>query len=108
VPPTAYDAELAFWSGATGWGSHPMSYPEYTYLRHPDAEAAPPLALLVQRLGDAGDQVGAHIDLGTDDQPAEVERVLALGAVEVRADLPWRVLRDPVLGLPFCVTNATP
>ena len=49
-----------------------------------------------------------HIDLRPDDQAAEVERLLALGAT--RADIgqggePWVVLADPE-GNEFCVLSA--
>ena len=46
-----------------------------------------------------------HIDLRPDDQAAEVERLIALGAsrVEVgQGDVPWVVLADPE-GNEFCV-----
>jgi catechol 2,3-dioxygenase-like lactoylglutathione lyase family enzyme len=48
-----------------------------------------------------------HLDFRPDDQAAEVERLLALGAVRVdigQGDVPWVVLADPE-GNEFCVLN---
>jgi hypothetical protein len=49
-----------------------------------------------------------HIDLNPDDQNAEVERLLALGATRTdvgQGDKPWVVLADPE-GNEFCVLTA--
>ena len=49
-----------------------------------------------------------HIDLRPDDQAAEVERLIALGASRVdvgQGDVPWVVLADPE-GNEFCVLAA--
>jgi predicted enzyme related to lactoylglutathione lyase len=51
-----------------------------------------------------------HIDLRPDDQDAEVERALALGASHVdigQGDQTWVVLADPE-GNEFCVLRALP
>jgi glyoxalase superfamily protein len=106
VPPGRYDAEVTFWVEATGWVPSPASRPEYTFLTPPQGSA--PLRLLLQRLEDPADRPGAHLDLGTDDIPAEVARLIALGAQDEGAFATWHVLRDPVAGLPFCVTNQPP
>jgi hypothetical protein len=105
VPPAAYDVELAFWTAVTGWTPKPSSLPEFTHLRQPPDV---PLGLLVQRLADGQSPRGAHLDLGTDDIPAEVERLVGLGAVDAGPVQDWHVLRDPVLGLAFCVTPQEP
>jgi hypothetical protein len=52
-----------------------------------------------------------HLDLYTDDQAGEVERLLALGATEVRwdkrpADADYVILADPE-GNRFCVVDIT-
>jgi hypothetical protein len=109
VPPAAYDAELAFWADATGWTPSPTPYPDFTYLL-PPAEVAEtgPLHLLPQRLADPNDVLGAHLDLGCTDVPAEVARLLSLGAIDRGGLESWHVLADPVIGLPFCVTVAPP
>jgi hypothetical protein len=110
VAPEAYDAELAFWTAATGWGPGPASRPEYAFLTPPDptSDTAPPLRLLLQRLEQPGEASRAHLDIGTDDIAAEVRRLLGLGAVDVGPVATWHVLRDPVVGWPFCVTNQVP
>ncbi len=49
-----------------------------------------------------------HIDLRPDDQAAEVERLIGLGASRVdvgQGDVPWVVLADPE-GNEFCVLGA--
>ena len=48
-----------------------------------------------------------HLDVGTDDRAAEVERVRAVGAELVNDTRRWVVLRDPA-GLPFCITPRPP
>ena len=66
------------------------------------------MAFLLQRLGPGADgPVRAHLDLGTDDRAAEVERVRVAGAELVDDTRRWAVLRDPA-GLPFCVTPRPP
>jgi hypothetical protein len=105
VPPAAYDVELAFWTAVTGWTPHPSALPEFTHLRSPGGV---PLQLLVQRLADPAAPVGAHLDLAADNIPAEVARLLALGAVDRGPGHSWHVLADPVLGRPFCVTPQQP
>jgi hypothetical protein len=106
VPPAAYDAEISFWVEATGWAPSPASRPEFTFVTPPGRSV--PLRLLIQRLDDPRDVQGAHLDLGTDDIAAEVARLIALGAQDGGAGATWHVLRDPVVGLPFCVTDQAP
>ncbi len=108
VPPAAYDAELAFWAAATGWAVRPGTRPEYTFLRPVEEVLPSPLSLLLQRLDRPGDVRSAHLDLGTDDVAAESRRLLDLGAMDGGAAGSWHVLRDPVVGLPFCVTAQRP
>jgi hypothetical protein len=105
VPPAAYDVELAFWTAVTAWTPRPSSLPEFTHLVPPPDV---PLQLLVQRLAAPDDRLGAHLDLACDDIPAEVSRLTALGASDVGPGSGWHTLRDPVLGLPFCVTGQLP
>ena len=97
---------IRFWSAAL----------DYTPRREPDID----WAILVPREGDgpqlALTQVGSdprthkrhHLDLYADDQAAEVQRLLALGATEVEWDYPddadYVVLADPD-GNRFCVVQ---
>lgn len=106
VPAERFDAELAFWRAATGWADEPLRHPEFRRLVHREES---PVQLLVQRLGedDGGTRARAHLDLGTDDLPAEVARVRALGAQLLAEHDGFTALRDPV-GLPFCVTANDP
>ena len=105
VPPAAYDAELAFWTGATGWTPSPSALPEFTHLVPPPGG---PLQLLVQRLARPERRGRGASGPRSDDIPAEVDRLLALGAVGRRCrGTAGTSLRDPVLGLPFCVTASS-
>lgn len=96
VPDDVHDAEVAFWSGATG-------KPLERFEKHPEyhgAELNEHLGLLIQRLERGGSRV--HLDIHTDDVDTEVERLEALGAQRVAQHHTWWVMRDPA-GLPFCV-----
>jgi hypothetical protein len=89
-----HDEALAFWAGATG--ALADTDEEYTSLGRLGS-----LNLEVQRTG-PGTPPRVHLDIETDDVPAEVARVVALGArvVEERSD--YTILEDPG-GLVFCV-----
>lgn len=104
IPSAGFEPELSFWRVATGWTDEAARYPEFARLRPP---ATSPMGLLLQRLEIADGAVRMHLDLGTDDPLAEVERVRAAGAELVDDARPWVVLRDPA-GLPFCVTPRPP
>ena len=54
-----------------------------------------------QRTG-AGSPPRVHLDIETDDVPAEVARVLALGATVIEERKGYTILRDPA-GMVFCV-----
>ena len=102
VPPADHDRELAFWSAAAG-------QPLTRFDRHPEYHGAAlhgqEFWLLVQRLGQ--DQARVHIDIHTDDLPAEIARLEKLGAERVRQVHSWQVMRDPA-GLLFCVIPEPP
>jgi predicted enzyme related to lactoylglutathione lyase len=106
-PAESYDAARAFWTTAFGGTSRPAKYyPEYTVLEHP----ASLTNVYVQQLGDGAPRM--HFDIESDDQPAEVARLVAAGAVIVEEHPDpansvgdWTVLRDPA-GVHFCVTKA--
>jgi catechol 2,3-dioxygenase-like lactoylglutathione lyase family enzyme len=102
-----FDRMLAFWSAALHYV--PREPPEggWVVLRDP-AGRGPNLSLdrvSVRRTGKRG---RLHLDLYTNDQPAEVERLVAAGAIRY----PWRnrpgddfvVLEDPDGNL-FCVVQ---
>jgi len=106
VPTATHAAELTFWREATGWQHEPTGRPEYNTLVPPTSS---PVRIVVQRLedNDGALTTRAHIDMGTDDLDAEVERLQANGAIVQRRLDRWVVLGDPA-GLPFCVTPLLP
>jgi Glyoxalase-like domain len=104
-PAAAHDAEVVFWRALLGGRWAESGGPEFAGKWHDDAGS--PLQLLFQRLDEADGPVRAHLDLGTDDLPAEVGRLLGLGASDVAAGRGWHVLRD-VTGQPFCATLNSP
>ncbi|MFG1669526.1 VOC family protein [Streptomyces sp. Y7] len=114
VPPSAYEAEVAFWSGVlAGWESAPGARPEFHVLRPP---AGLPLRVLLQRLGEepsaagrpgAGPRASAHLDLACADIPATRVRHEELGAAFVTQGPHWTVMRDPAGGT-YCLTGRDP
>jgi hypothetical protein len=107
-PADLHEAEVAFWRAASGWRYVPHEQSEFAGKLFPPTPG--PVQLLFQRLGDddAGSTVRVHIDLGTDDIPAEVARIEALGAARTRYEGDgWVQLTDPA-GMPFCVTHNNP
>jgi predicted enzyme related to lactoylglutathione lyase len=102
VPPADHDRELAFWSAAVG-------QPLTRFERHPEYHGAvlhgQEFGLLVQRLDQGPARV--HIDIHTDDLPAEIARLEELGAKQVQQAHSWQVMRDPA-GMLFCVIPETP
>jgi glyoxalase superfamily protein len=104
-PAAAHDREVAFWRALLPERWVPARAPEFAGKWHDDAGS--PLQLLFQRLGEPDGPVRAHLDHGTDDLPAEVRRVLGLGAGDLGRGRGWHALRDPA-GLAFCVTENSP
>ena len=98
VPSADHAATAAFWGAATGQEQRQLSFPEFHGARLHDS-----LTLLVQQLGDGGARV--HLDIHTDDVPAEIARLEALGATVVDRFPDWTIMSDPA-GLSFCVVNA--
>lgn len=94
-----YDEAERFWARATGGSPQVQDPSEYTLLGR-----AGTLDLVMQRTG-PGTPGRVHLDIETDDVPAEVARVVSLGAtvVEQRAE-GYTVLEDPA-GLVFCVVS---
>lgn len=103
--PDAHDAGLAFWQEALATGAtRATHYPEYHVLDHPSALGP----VFVQQIEQGASRI--HLDIESDDVPAEVARLTKAGATVV-AEHPsdtvgdWTVLRDPA-GLLFCVVTA--
>ncbi|MFG1869420.1 VOC family protein [Micromonospora arborensis] len=88
--PEAEAARAAeFWSAALGVSTRSVpAEPQFVGLH----EALPGLVTAVQAVDDAARY---HLDIETDDVPAETARLLALGATEVSQWLECRILRAP-------------
>ncbi|HEX5860308.1 MAG TPA: VOC family protein [Nocardioides sp.] len=104
-PVVTHDREVAFWQALLPgrWVDSPA--PEFAGKWHDDAGS--PVQLLFQRLDEPDGSVRAHLDLGTDNLPAEVTRLLAGGAEDVHPGRGWHAMRDPA-GLLFCATENSP
>ncbi len=100
APTEMFAAEREFWAAALVTEARQVTrYPEFTAL-------VDPASLSVVGLQDIGtDDARFHLDLETDDVPAEVARLVRLGADEVQRGRTWVVLRDPA-GLLVCVVPA--
>ncbi|MDR6976770.1 hypothetical protein J2X68_003463 [Streptomyces sp. 3330] len=101
VPPSAYESEVAFWSGLLpDWSARPGSRPEFHVVEPPPGL---PIRILLQRL-DAEGVARAHLDLACgQDIDAVRARHEELGAVLVARRPHWTVMRDPAGGL-YCLT----
>ncbi len=104
-PKAVHRQEVAFWRALLPgrWVSSDAG--EFAGKWHDDAGS--PLQLLFQCLDEPDGPARAHLDHGADDVPAEVRRLLGLGAGDLGRGVGWHVLRDPA-GLPFCVTGNSP
>lgn len=104
IPPSLYDAEVAFWSGLlTDWESAPGSLPEFHVIKPPPGL---PIRILLQRLGEER-PASAHLDLACSDIEATRARHEKLGAKTVAHGTHWTVLRDPAGGT-YCLTGRDP
>jgi hypothetical protein len=95
-PAADHDTGLAFWAGVQGVTPEPGEEDTYWSLGEIGG-----LRLEAQRTG-AGTPARIHLDVETDDVPAEIARLVVLGASVVTDHQTWAVLADPA-GLPFCV-----
>ena len=104
VTPAEHEAAVAYWSAALDASAGATGDGAFTRLHG----AVSPLAVHVQRLGDAATSGRGryHLDLGADDPDAEVARLVGLGAT-ARAAGDCRVLQDPA-GLLLCVCGPQP
>jgi hypothetical protein len=96
LPPESHAAGLEFWSAATG---HEAAVQDGTWASlGPFADG---FHLEVQRTGE-GTPPRWHVDVETDDVPAEVARLEALGAKRKQDMGRFWQMTDPA-GLVFCV-----
>lgn len=104
IPRAGYAVEVAFWSALTGWRLQQVDSPEFERL---EWQPGLPVRFLLQRLDEESGPVRAHADLACVDPLGEVDRHVALGAVEVGPGDGWVVLRDPT-GREYCCTERHP
>jgi Glyoxalase-like domain len=104
-PSAVHDAEVAFWRQLLPGRWSSSGAPEFAGKWHDDAGS--PIQLLFQELDETDGPVRAHLDLGTDDLPGEVGRLVRIGAADVGPGRGWHVLCD-VTGQRFCVTENSP
>ncbi|HYI53673.1 MAG TPA: VOC family protein [Microlunatus sp.] len=105
VPQDHIDREVSFWRSATGWRFEPS--PGTDFAGKLVGDDASPVQLLIQRLDEPEGRTRAHIDLGTDDIDAAVDRLVETGATRGPTGRGWVVLTDPT-GMVFCVTGNRP
>jgi catechol 2,3-dioxygenase-like lactoylglutathione lyase family enzyme len=104
------DRQAAFWTAALGYERVDVGTDDFAILRPAPGNSGPNVSL---------DRVPSsvqippriHLDLYTEDQAGEVDRLLALGATEVvwakrPADADYVILADPE-GNRFCVVDTT-
>jgi glyoxalase superfamily protein len=104
-PRSVHGAEVEFWRALLGGRWVPSRHPEFAGKWHDDEGS--PVQLLFQEVDEPDGPVRAHLDLGTDDLDADVRRLRALGATDVRPGRGWHVFLDPS-GHPFCTTRNSP
>lgn len=95
-PASSFDDAVTFWAGVQGVTPKPEPDDD----QYVDVGRAGGLSLDVQRLGSGTPRV--HLDIESDDVPAEVARVVDLGARILEERDGYTILTDPG-GLVFCV-----
>ncbi|MHA7262218.1 VOC family protein [Arthrobacter sp. TMN-37] len=89
APSGQASASAAFWAGALGVPTQsPPGEPQFQTLQ----DCVPNLVVAVQSVEDTARY---HVDIETDDVPAEVARLTALGAIEVASWQGCHTLRAP-------------
>ena len=101
--------EAAFWCAALDYVPREEASDDFVLLL-PRTGSGPSLSLDLHRAA-RRNPPRVHLDLYTEDQSAEVQRLLDLGATEVRwaqrpADADYVILADPE-GNRFCVIDTT-
>ena len=94
------EAAATFWSAALGRGidrAHPGTRGNYVMLETPEDEP-------IVQLQRVTHESRVHIDIETDDIPAEVARLEALGAHVVQTLERWVVMEAPT-GQRFCIVR---
>ena len=91
------EAAAAFWSVALGYEVRPTDDPRYVDLAVPEDQPQ----IGIQKVDH---ESRVHLDIETDDIPAEVARLEALGAKVARRLERWVVMEAPT-GQRFCVVR---
>lgn len=100
------DRQAAFWTAALGYRAHRLDH-DFVLLEPPGGSG--PNVSLDRVRSEVHVPPRIHLDLYTEDQAGEVERLLGLGATEVTwakrpADADYVILADPE-GNRFCVVD---
>ncbi|MEV0899410.1 VOC family protein [Actinoplanes sp. NPDC049802] len=103
IGPGRFDAEVAFWSGLTGWRLDTSGLPVFSRLQ---PEPPVPIRILMQRLGEDRD-ASAHLDVSSSDIPAVRAWHESLGATFIGEWAHWITMRDPAGGV-YCLTRGNP
>jgi predicted enzyme related to lactoylglutathione lyase len=103
--------QMAFWMGALDYEPAYEPDVDFVLLQPRDGRRGPNVSLDAMR-SDLQIPPRIHLDLYADDQEAEVQRLLGLGATEVHwdkrpPDADYVILADPE-GNRFCVIDAGP
>lgn len=94
------ERDISFWSGALGL--QPKRSEDPTDQNYVELEGTPgAVKILLQRVAHPS---RAHLDIETDDQEAEVQRLETLGAKRVAQIKRWWVMEAPS-GHRFCVVD---
>ncbi len=97
-----------WWAAALGWAVVAEGAEEVEIQEHPGQTPGIVFVPVAERKTGKN---RLHLDFRPQDQTAEVERFVALGAIRVdigqTVDLPWVVLADPE-GNEFCVLSSRP
>ena len=103
------ERQLAFWAAALDYAPSEVRSDDFVVLRPKDGVG--PNVSLDQVRSELHVPPRIHLDLYTDDQAAEVRRLISLGATEVHwskrpPDADYIILADPE-GNRFCVVDIT-
>lgn len=100
----------AFWSGVTGWAADPGGSEFFSTVGGQDKPGDAPLLMFIKVPEGKDAKNRCHLDLGTKDRAAEVERLVGLGATVLHEGdehgVRWTTLTDPE-GNEFCVGSGS-
>jgi len=99
TPEDQYAAAREFWAKAVG--RDPQPAPDGGPYEGPGSVGG--VALELQRTG-SGTPVRVHLDIESDDVPAEVERLVGLGGRVLEREGDFALMTDPA-GMVFCVVG---